>query len=424
MPEGSSLAPQEVSVPPLRRSAAPRLRARRRLMLGVGAAALLAAIGGLAFWLSTRTAPEAASGSERAALTVTVVPVAKHRMAETLLVTGTLVPWEDLSIGAEANGLTVTQVLVEEGDPVTAGQLLAKLDDSVLVAQLQENQAQIDHAKAEIGQQDAAIADAEATDRSAENDVKRAHELIKSANISVQTTEAREATAATALAHVQSARMGRLVAESDVALAQSQRAELQARLAQTEIRAPTAGIVSRRLVRVGSVVGIGSGELFHIVRDSILELDAQVPDRLLRRVQPGQEVKLSVLGADGVPIIGTVRAIAPIVDAATRNGIAHIRAPVVPTLKAGMFVSGELMLAETDQLAVPESAVLAKDGGSLVFIVGADGRATQRRIETGLRSDGLVAIKSGLGPDDRIVQSGAGFLTDGDQVRVVEAAAQ
>jgi RND family efflux transporter MFP subunit len=131
-----------------------------------------------------------------------------------------------------------------------------------------------------------------------------------------------------------------------------------------------------------------------------------------------------VLGADGAPVIAKIRAVAPIVDAATRNGVVHIRLSVDPQLKSGMYVSGLVKLAETDQLAVPESAVLAKDGGSLVFIVGSDGKVAQRRIETGLRSDGLVAIKSGLGPDDRVVQRGAGFLADGDQVRVVEAPAQ
>ena len=116
-----------------------------------------------------------------------------------------------------------------------------------------------------------------------------------------------------------------------------------------------------------------------------------------------------------------MRAIAPIVDAGTRNGIAHIRAPEDAKLKAGMFVSGELMLTQTEQLAVPESAVLAKDGGSLVFVADAEGHVAQHKIETGLRSEGLVAIKSGIGPEDRVVQSGAGFLTDGDQVKIVEA---
>jgi HlyD family secretion protein len=419
MPEGLALAQPAVSAPPVSRRVWPRGRRRLAFVaIGVGVVAI---VGVVALRPSSPTASVPAKAS--ASLTVTVIPVGLHRMADTLMVTGTLVPWEDLSVGTEGAGLTVTQVLVEEGDHVAAGQLLAKLDDAVILAQLKQKEAQISRAKAVIGQQDANIADAAATAHSADNDVKRARELMKSANISVQTSEAREATAATASARVQSARMGRQIDEADVALAQAQLAELQARLAQTEIRAPTAGVISKRMVRVGRVVGSGD-MLFGMVRDGILELDAEIPDRLLARVQPGQHARLSVLGADGEPVIGTVRAVAPIVDPATRNGITHIRAPADVKLKPGMFVSGELMLAEFEQLAVPESAVLAKDGGALVFVVNAEGRVAQRKVETGLRSEGLVAIKSGLGPEDRIVQSGAGFLTDGDQVKIVEAGAK
>lgn len=418
MPEGSSLAPPELSAPPvLRRRTLPLLSGRRGLMLGVAAVALVAVIAVVAL----RSAAPPASNSAAAALTVTAVPATTHKMADTLLVTGTLVPWEDLALGTETNGLTVTQVLVDEDDHVQAGQLLAKLDDAVLVAQLQQNQAQIDHAKAVIGQQDALIAQAEANMRTADNDLKRARELIKSANISVQTTEAREATAASAQATLQSARMGKLVAQSDVALAESQRSELQAKLAQTEIRAPTAGLIAKRMVRVGQVVSSG-GPLFHMVRDGILEMDAEVPDRLLSRVQPGQEVRFSTMGGDGGTIIGKVRLVAPMVDATTRNGIVHIRLPADGRLKPGMFMPGELMLAQSEQLTVPESAVLTKDGAALVFIVDADGKAAQRKVETGLRSDGLVAIRQGLQPGDQVVQSGAGFLSDGDLIRVVEAA--
>ncbi|MGB8843367.1 MAG: efflux RND transporter periplasmic adaptor subunit [Aliidongia sp.] len=369
-------------------------------------------------------APTQVGGSTaRAALTVTVAPADRHPMANTLLVTGSLVPWEDLAIGTEAAGLTVTRVLVDEGDKVAAGQMLAKLDDSVILAELKQKQAQIDRAKAVIGQQDAAIIDAEAAAHNAGNDAVRAHELIKSGNISVQTTEAREATATTARARVQSARMGRQADMADVELAEGIEAELQARLAQTEIRAPAAGIITKRLIRVGAVVN-SSTDLFRIERDGILELDAQVSDRLLARVRPGQPVRLSVSSADGTPIIATVRAIAPVVDASSRNGVAHIRLPADTQLSAGMFVSGQLVLAETEQLTLPEGAVLPKDGGAVVFVLSDDGRVAERRIEAGLRSEGLIAIREGLGPEDRVVQTGAGFLTDGDQVRVVERTAK
>jgi HlyD family secretion protein len=417
------MAPQAVSSTPVpERVALLAARPRRRWpLLVAGALVLGAAIAAYLIVAAQRASHPAPAAAATPALTVTIVPVARHAIADTLLVTGTLVPWEDLAIGTEASGLTVTQVLVEEGDTVAAGQLLAKLDDALIQAQLKQKQAQIDRAKAVIGQQEAGIGDAEASERSASSDLQRARELIKSANISVQTTEAREAAAATATAHVQTARMGKQIAESDVALAEAELAELKARLAQTEIRAPTAGIVAKRLVRVGRVVNAGD-QLFEIVRDGILELDAEIPDRLLAQVKPGQQARLSVPGADGVTIIAPVRAVAPVVDAATRNGIAHIRAPADPRLKGGMFVSGELTLGQTEQLAVPESAVLTKDGSALVFVVDGQNHVAQRKIETGLRSDGLVAIKGGLELQDRVVDQGAGFLTDGDLVRIVETA--
>jgi HlyD family secretion protein len=422
MPEGSSLAPEQAPAPSVFRAVPPRRLRNRRLLIAGSMVVVAAGIVAAVALRSGQPAPMApAADLARSALTVTLGPVGTKSMAESLLVVGSLVPWEDLTISSEAVGLTITQMLVDEGDHVTAGQLMAKLDDSVILAQLKANEAQIQHARSTIGQQDAAIAEAEANARSAQNDLKRGQELLRASNISVQTVEAREAASGSATARVQSARMGRAVAEADVAIAESQHAELVARLAQTEIRAPTDGIVSKRTARIGRVViGAGSDELFHMVRDDILELDAEVPDRLLARVSPGQKVKLAPVVPGGKPIIGTVRAIAPLVDPASRNGIAHVRFPIDPTLKAGMFVSGDLIFAETESLAVPENAVVFKDGSAVVFVLAEPGKVQQRKIETGLRSDGVIAVRSGLEAGEQVVTSGTGFLSDGDRVNVAE----
>ena len=362
-----------------------------------------------------------AAKPDHAALTVTVGPVETRRMAETLLVNGTLVPWEDLAIGTEASGLAITRILVDEGDHVTAGQLLAKLDDAVLIAQLKENEAQIEHARATIGQEDAAIIEAEANVKMTARDLARAQELIKTSSITVQTTEAREATARTAEARLNSARMGRAVAQADLTVAESARTEIMARFAQTEIRAPADGIISKRTARLGNItIGAGNDVLFRMVRDGILELDANVPDRLLARCLAGQRVRLAATGADGQPIYGTVRAIAPLVDPTTRMGIAHIRFPIEASLRAGMFVSGELMFDEHETVAVPESSVLVKDGKPVVFTLIDGNLVAEKPVETGLRIDGRVAILKGLEPGDKIVRAGAGFLKDGDKVRVSE----
>ncbi|MDB5362903.1 MAG: HlyD family secretion protein [Rhodospirillales bacterium] len=418
-PEGTTSVSHKIEAAPLFRD---RFRLRltpRRGMIAALAVVLLAgtALGVSRFMMAAPEAPK----PDHAALTVTVGPVETRRMAETLQVNGSLVPWEDLAIGTESTGLSIVRILADEGDHVTAGQLLAKLDDAIILAQLKENQAQIEHARATIGQQDAAIAEAEANVKSASHDLLRAQELMKTNSITLQTTEQREAIARTADARLNSARMGRAVSQADLTVAEATRTELMARFAQTEIRAPADGIVSKRTARIGNIViGAGNDVLFRMVRDGILELDANVPDRMMARLAAGQRVRLAAIGSDGKLIFGTVRAVAPLVDPTTRMGIAHIRFPIEAALRAGMFVSGDLMLEERDTVAVPESSILVKDGKPVVFALAEGNLVTEKPVETGLRMDGRVAILKGLEPGDQIVHAGAGFLKDGDKVRVGE----
>jgi len=416
-PEGSAPVSQKIEALPVFRPRFGLRLTRRRGMIATLAVVLLA---GTALGVTRFMGPAHETAKpDHAALTVTVGPVETRRMAETLQVNGSLVPWEDLAIGTEATGLSIDKILVDEGDHVTAGQLLAKLDDAIIIAQLKENEAQIEHARATIGQQDAAIAEAEANVKSASHDLARANELIKTNSITLQTTEQREATARTADARLNSARMGREVSQADLVVAESTRTELMARFNQTEIRAPADGIISKRMARIGNItIGAGNDVLFRMVRDGILELDANVPDRMMARLAPGQRVRLAANGSDGKPIFGTVRAIAPLVDPTTRMGIAHIRFPIEPALHAGMFVAGDLMLDERDLVAVPESSVLVKDGKPVVFALAEGDLVSERPVQTGLRMDGRVAILKGLEPGDRIVHAGAGFLKDGDKVRV------
>ena len=361
----------------------PRLGRRAKLVLGIGIPLVAAA----AYGLSRSGGPAADAKPALPALTVAAVKVERAPMADTLLVNGSLTPWEDLTIGAEVSGLAITRVLVDEGDWVKSGQLLAKLDDSLLQAQLHQTEAQ--------------IARSQATLKMNVDDVRRAHELLKTSAISLQAAEQREAAADTARA--------------DLALAQAQRAALLAQLAQTEIRAPTNGLVSARTARLGTVVS-SSDPLFREVRDGILELDAEIPDRLLGRVRPGQVVRIK--RGDGGVIEGKVRLVAPLVDKVSRNGIAHVRFPLDAALRSGMFVSGELVLDQADVLEVPETAVLVKDGRPVVFGIDGDGKAVLRQIETGPRLDGKVAVRSGVALGDRVITSGAGFLHDGDRVTV------
>ncbi len=196
-------------------------------------------------------------------------------------------------------------------------------------------------------------------------------------------------------------------------------------MAQTRIVAPDSGIVSARPASVGSVPQPGQ-ELFRLIRQGRLEWRAEVTSDELLRINPGAPAQLDLPG--GITISGRVRMLAPLVDLQTRNAVVHVDVPAMNSpdgarLRPGMFVRGRFLLGEISTLVVPQSAIAMRDGFSYVFRIEPDQRVTQLRIQTGRITAERVEIVSGLKGDETLVATGAGFLNDGDQVRVVPAPA-
>ncbi len=340
--------------------------------------------------------------------TITVSTVAQAPMGRSLVVNGSLAAWDELPIGAEAGGLAIVEVAVEEGDSVTKGQLLARLDDSVLKAQLAQ-------ADASVSQADAGVLKAQAMAGTAGSDVRRAQELSKNGYISGQIAEQRATSLTTAQADVNYARQA-------LATAKAMRDERAAQLAQTEIRAPTDGVISKRTATLGNVVQVGA-ELFRMIRDSRVELRAEVPEMDLRRLTAGQTAAVTVGDVGGVASArrfdGKIRLVGATVDPQTRIGIVYIALPVDPALKPGMFVHGEIQTGTSEKVVqIPEEALVFKDAKPAIFVVGDDSRAKIHMVETGTRRDGRVEILSGVSAGDRVAVAGAGYLKDGDLVRV------
>lgn len=331
-------------------------------------------------------APEA-----RAALTVEVAAVEARATRGTLTAIGTVTPWRELTIGAQLNGLAVVEMAVDAGDRVEQGQLLLRLDDAVL--------------RTQIAQQDAAIAEAEANLENAEQEQDRADTLIATRAISQQTVDTRKTTVKTARAKRDAAK---------AALAQ-----LQAQLAQTEVRAPAGGLVSARSVDVGQVVSLGT-ELVRIIRDNRLQVDARVPEGDLALVKEGGEVE--VTGPDGTATPAIIRQIAPVIDATTRLVVVHIDLPQGTALKSGMFARVGLKGAADRALAVPRSALVWRTGKAHVFLLAEGRTAVLTPVETGRQADGHVEIRAGLSAGDVVVTRGAGLLSNGDHVQVVASA--
>jgi RND family efflux transporter MFP subunit len=203
---------------------------------------------------------------------------------------------------------------------------------------------------------------------------------------------------------------------------QAQRALLktqQVRLAQTQVQASDDGIISARTATVGAVVSAGQ-ELFRLIRQGRLEWRAEVPSGDLATLQPGMPVRVTPAG--GQPVTGRLRIVAPTVDTATRNGLVYVDLPQPGAARAGMFARGEFGVGNTPATTLPQGAVLLRDGFSYVFQVGADNKVSQVKVTVGRRLGERIEITAGLDSAARVVASGAGFLGDGDTVRVVAAA--
>lgn len=367
--------------------------ARHRWWLLAGGMAVVAAGAAVAVkFRADPAAPPAAPAAPVASLAVTVAPVELHDITRTLLVTGSLAARDELPIGTETSGLAVAEVLVDIGDHVKKGQLLARFNDSVLKADLAQRIAAVDEAKGNAVEADA--------------NLRRAEELSRTGAMSGHDLDNRRALA--------------ISMRSRVAVAEANRDLALAHLKQAEIRAPADGTITVRTARLGAVLSAGGTELFRMIRDDQVELVADVPETDLPALKAGQKVALSVDGShdSGHPYGGTVRLVEPMVDPKTRIG--HIRIDIDRTsaLKPGMFVTGEVAVGTQHLPTVPEAAVVYRDVRPMAFVVDDKGVVTARQVATGGRQDGRIAILSGVKEGERVAVSGAGYLKDGDLVTV------
>jgi HlyD family secretion protein len=335
--------------------------------------------------------PAPAASAPRASLTVTVTTPQPTRWPLTIAANGNVAAWQEASIGAEAQGLRLTEVRVNVGDRVKRGQVLALLAADTLAADAAATRA--------------SLAEAEATQAEAAANAERARQLQASGAISAQQIQQYVTGEATAKARATALR-ARIQAD-------------QVRLAQTRILAPDDGVISSRSATLGAVLQPGQ-ELFRLIRRERLEWRADVTASELARIKPGMAVTLTPAG--GEPVKGTVRMVAPTVDAATRNGLVFVDLPQPGAAKAGMFARGEFAVGEQPALTLPQSAVLLRDGFSYVFRVGEGSKVQQVKVAVGQRSGDRVAVTAGLDAKASVVAQGAGFLADGDVVRVVAGA--
>ena len=318
---------------------------------------------------------------------VTVAAPQPQQVARSVRVSGPVAAYEEMQLGVELNGLRVTALNVDVGEQVRAGQVLLTLDHRALDSDLAQ-------ARASLQQAEAALVLAQANYRRAET--LAAERLISASQLD-------------------ELRAARVQAEAQVATARAGRDAAQLRRDYAELRAPADGIISRRLVQPGQVVAAGT-ELLRLIRDGRLEWRAELPEQQLALVEVGNPVELAYQGRT---VSGRVRAVSPGVDAQSRTGTLYVDLPEPGPLKAGVYLEGRIVTGNGQALMLPSEAVVQRDGHSYVFVLGEDQSVQRQRVRTGLAEGGRIEIVEGLEPGREVVVKGAGFLGEGDRVRVV-----
>jgi RND family efflux transporter MFP subunit len=351
---------------------------------------------------------------------VTVARAVEREVVERAIVTGTLVPREEILVTPEVEGLRITEVLVEEGAQVKQGQVLARLSRDILETTLAQNTAAVIRAEAGIAQARSQIVQAEAAQTEAAQALERTRSLLRSGNTTEVQLEQRVAAARAAEGRLAAARDGLHIAEAEKRSAEATRQETEVRLARTEIKAPLGGVVSRRTARIGATATAVGDPLFRIIANGEIELEGEVTETQLLRVREGAPAEIAV--DQGTSIQGRVRNVFPEVDRTTRLGKVRIALGSDPSLRIGSFARGSVELARRTGVAVPTSSVIYGAAGAVVQVV-ADDKVQSRRVRTGLSADGIVEIQDGVAAGDFVVAKAGSFLRDGDRVRPVIAEA-
>ena len=341
---------------------------------------------------SESRAADAPKPAAKPALTVTTTQPSPSALPLSLAANGSVAAWQEAIVGAEATGLRLTEVLANVGDVVRKGQVLARFSPAA--------------PQADVAQARANLLEAQATAADAAANADRARSL--------QTTGALSASQINQYVTLEKTALARVAASKSTLGSQ------QLRLGFAQVLAPDDGVISARTATVGAVVGNGA-ELFRMIRKGRLEWRAEVTSGEMGRITVGMPARITL--PSGQTTQGTVRMVAPTVDAQTRTGLVYVDLPKAGTAaKAGMFAKGEFEFGSSNALTVPQQAVVVRDGFSYVFQLNADQRVAQRKVQVGRRVGERIEVM-GVAADALLVGSGAGFLNDGDLVRVVPVAA-
>lgn len=455
---------QETVSPTLAPDRSTARRPWRSLVIGFGLGAIVAVVAGQALSERSPQTTEAASPADETAaassdlpsVSITATAAEEAVVARRLEATGSASAQELLPIASQAAGLRIREIFVDEGDIVTKGQVLARLDDTRLRAEKAS-------AQADIAEAEARLAELRAGARAEE--IARATEAANSSQAAVQRAESNLALAQgrvesnrflAAEGAIAADRLNELVdalkseeseleqaradlredeqflqelragtrpeairqAEAQLARARAEARVVEAQLQDTRILAPASGRILERQARVGDVVSSGD-ELFSLIEGDRLELQLRLPETQLGLIRLGQTVMATASGQTE-PIQGTIREIQPAIDETSRQAVVKVDLPSSNSLRPGMFLQAQVIVSTLSGVVLPSRAVLPQsDGNGIVYRLQSDGTVAPQRVELGeLLAGNRIEILAGLAPGDRVAVEGAAYLKPGDRAEV------
>lgn len=407
-----------------------------KLLWGVALGVCLAFVGSQVIEKAFRS--ESAETPEEGAVTTASVTVARSQtipIQQTITANGTVEAFDLLSVAPRASGLQIQSVSVREGDYVSAGQVLAVLDDAVLRSQIAQAEAQVSAAIANVAQREAQVAQAEASLAEAQENLARYETLFAQGAISEESLTSRRTEVSTA---EQTVSANTATISSAQATVQSRRADvsrLTTQLAQTLVLAPSDGVIAEKTATVGDTTSTGT-PLFTLIRGDQLELAVQIPQSQMAKVNPGGTVQITSESDPGLQLQGQIRSIDPVVNPQTRQATVKIGLPGSDRLRPGMFLQAAIVTGSRQGVVIPATALIPQaSGGFTVFTVDGNSLSEQgvattgsvraRTVDVGNRlpassgQSATVEITSGLDEEVSVVVEGASYLQDGDVVAIV-----
>ena len=366
-----------------------RNRSRRKWLLAAAAIAVAIAIAA-AVWMSRGSAPKSATLAASTSIPlVSVVTPGVQPVATQVNFTGTIEALHELPIGNSGDTGRIVAVYSQVGDHVRRGQVLAQLDDSVLAPQVAQLSASLDQARAQ-----AALSAAE---------YRRGVAVGPAGGLSAQDIEKLQAAS--------------VMDAANIKVVAAQLAVMRAKLALTRIVAPVDGLVLTRNAEVGQIAASGGPALFDLEDEGQVEMIGQVAEQDMADLKVGQSAAVYLIG-NPQPFSGRIWLLGAVIDPQSRLGEVRIALPPNPALRPGAFARSVVTLARAQRPVLPQTAVMADNDGSYVYVVDGNGRVQRRAVSVGSVIPDGVVITQGLSGREHVVSVDGGFLHSGEKVTV------